>query len=133
MPDDTDLTTQDGPEPGDGDWFDPGSTTFGDRLAGAREASGLGQVELARRLGVRVQTLRAWENDLSEPRANRVQMLAGLLNVSLVWLLSGEGEGPAPAAAATDLVHEVRRLRHDAVKLAERLAVLEGRLRGPER
>ena len=133
MTDETELdATSASTGPQDDGWFDPQSTTFGDRLAGAREASSLSQGELAKRLGVRMQTLRAWENDLSEPRANRVQMLSGLLNVSLVWLLTGEGDGPAPGSATADIVHEVRRLRHDAVRLSERLAVLEGRLRGTE-
>ena len=114
------------------DWYDPDTTTFGDRLAGAREAAEMTQVALARRLGVAVKTLRAWEEDRSDPRANRVQMLAGLLNVPLAWLLSGEGDGPAVAAAdgAGDLLGEVTRLRRDAVRLTERLAVLEAKLQG---
>ena len=29
----------------------------------------------------------------SEPRANRLSMLAGLLGVSVMWLLHGEGDG----------------------------------------
>ena len=70
-------------------WYDPEATTFGDRMTGAREASGLSQSELAKRLGVKVKTIRAWENDQSEPRANKLQMLAGLLGVSIMWLLSG--------------------------------------------
>ena len=77
----------------EGDWYDPETTTFGDRLSGAREAAGMSQAALARRLGVKATTLRSWEEDRAEPRANRVQMLSGLLNVSLVWLLTGEGDG----------------------------------------
>ncbi|MEO9897462.1 MAG: helix-turn-helix domain-containing protein [Paracoccaceae bacterium] len=79
------------------DWYGPEAATFGDRLAAAREMSGLSQDELSRRLGVKVSTLRNWENDLAEPRANRFFMLAGLLNVSTSWLLLGESEGlPEP-------------------------------------
>ena len=59
------------------DWFGAETATFGDRLAGAREAAGLSQEELATRLGVRLETLEAWEDDLADPRANRLQMLAG--------------------------------------------------------
>ena len=117
---------------GDDDWYDPEATTFGDRLAGAREAAGLEPVGLARRLGVRTATLRAWEGDRAEPRANRVQMLAGLLNVSLVWLLTGEGEGPTSAAdaegAEADLRREVTRARRDAERMVERLRAIEARL-----
>lgn len=113
------------------DWYDPAATTFGDRLAGAREAAGLKQAELARRLGVKVKTLRSWEGDMAEPRANRVSMLAGLCNVSLMWLMTGEGEGPTPVAEATDgdLLADLVRARRDAVRLSERLGVLEARMR----
>ena len=46
-------------------------------------------------MGIRPQTLRNWEEDRAEPRANRLQMLAGMLDVSLVWLMSGRGRGAA--------------------------------------
>ena len=120
----------------DADWFAEDQATFGDRLAGAREAAGLGQAELARRLGVRSKTLRAWENDLSEPRANRLSMLAGILNVSIIWLLTGEGEGlDAPAsgestsAETSQLLLELRQMRTEAKAMADRLGHLEKRLR----
>ncbi|MEP6266216.1 MAG: helix-turn-helix transcriptional regulator, partial [Paracoccaceae bacterium] len=40
------------------DWYGPDMATFGDRLAGARDASRMTQKELAKRLGVRTATLR---------------------------------------------------------------------------
>ena len=73
--------------------FTDETATFGDRLALAREAAGLDLAQLAHRLGVRPETLRNWEEDRAEPRANRLQMLAGMLDVSLVWLISGQGPG----------------------------------------
>lgn len=73
-------------------WYSPDMATFGDRVAGAREALGMDQAQLARRLGVKPKTLASWENDISEPRANKLQMLAGILGVSLMWLLNEEGE-----------------------------------------
>ena len=60
------------------DWFGPETATFGDRLAGARDAAGMTQAQLARRIGVKKATLVGWEEDLSEPRANRLSMLAGV-------------------------------------------------------
>ena len=75
------------------DWYGPDTATFGDRLAAARDATNMTQWQLAKRLGIKVATLKAWEGDLSEPRANRLSMLAGLLNVSITWLINGEGEG----------------------------------------
>ena len=118
-------------------WFSDEHATFGDRLTGAREASGASQEDLARRLGVKLATLRAWEEDRSEPRANLVQMLAGMLNVSLMWLLTGEGEGVANPDDNTNIqlpdvlaeLSDLRRIRNDLVKTVDRLNTLEKRLR----
>ncbi|MDQ2089257.1 helix-turn-helix domain-containing protein [Marimonas arenosa] len=116
-------------------WFDPASSTFGDRVTGAREASGMSQKQLAKRLGVKLATLQNWEEDLSEPRANKLQMLAGLLNVSLTWLLEGIGDGiPAPSEGepigddVKDILAELRALKARANKTANRLGALEKKL-----
>lgn len=118
------------------DDYSEDAATFGDRLALAREAQNLTPEQLARRLGLRTETLENWEADRSEPRANRLQMLAGFLNVSMVWLLTGEGEG-APSTGprgsvsvqVSELLGEMRDIRMTSVKTAERLAKLEKRLR----
>lgn len=120
----------------DFDWGDDAST-FGDRLARAREAAGMDQRKLARRLGVKLSTVQNWEFDRSEPRANKLQMLTGMLGVSIVWLLTGEGEGgptePAEGVAedadAVALLAELRDLRMAQNKLAERAGRIEKRLR----
>ncbi len=117
------------------DWYSSDMATFGDRIAGAREALGLSQRDLAHRLGIRTETLRGWEEDRTEPRANRLQMLAGLLNVSIRWLLTGEGEGVTIPADATNvefqhIMAEVRDLRADMARASDRLARLERRLVG---
>lgn len=118
------------------DWYGPDTATFGDRVAAAREISGMNQTELARRLGVRVATLRAWEDDLSEPRANRLSMMAGLLNVSMTWLMNGQGvgiDGPdeqnSIPASSGELLREIRDLRTDLLGKVEQLGRLEKRLR----
>jgi len=118
-------------------WFSAETATFGDRVAGAREALGIGQPELARRLGIKVKTLRDWENDVAEPRANKLQMLAGVLGVSIMWLLNGEGEGIDPPLAAEgenhehvrDLLMELRSLRNEIDRAGDRLGRVEKRLR----
>lgn len=121
------------------DWYDPQATTFGDRLAGAREEAGMTQAELARRLGVRLKTLQAWEEDLGEPRANKLSMLAGLLNVSLPWLLTGEGAGPdgpdqaGGSAALDEALAEIAEVRAQLARSAERLRRLEAGLRARTR
>lgn len=69
--------------------------TLGGRLVSARESVGLTTAQLARRLGVKSATLQNWESDRSEPRSNKLFMLAGLLNVSPTWLINGVGEAPS--------------------------------------
>lgn len=120
----------------DENWYGPHAATFGDRVAGAREAGGMTQSQLARRLGVKKSTVAAWEQDLSEPRANRLSMMAGLLNVSIMWLLTGEGDGmtgPAdtvePALDFSEVLAEMRGIRADMRANAERAARLEKKLR----
>ena len=114
------------------------AATFGDRLVLAREGQGLAQQQLARRLGLRVETIGNWETDRSEPRANKLQMLAGFLNVSMVWLMTGKGDGaPVERGEAEksgqsdvrELVGDVRDIRLLQSKLTDRMARLEKRLR----
>lgn len=119
------------------DWYSAENATFGDRIEAARLAARMTQGQLAKRLGVKLSTLKHWEQDLSEPRANKLQMLAGLLNVSLTWLLNGEGEGvagpdaidQAPDAGAMAALGEIREIRTQMAGMADRLALLEKRLR----
>jgi transcriptional regulator with XRE-family HTH domain len=120
----------------DDNWYGDGAATLGDRLAAARDFSGLTQVDLATQLGVKTETLDAWENDWKEPRANRLQMLTGLLGVSLRWLLTGVGDGPdnpedmqeIPQDINAMLV-EMRKLRAQIAKSSVKLGELEKRLR----
>lgn len=115
-------------------WFSADATTFGDRLAGAREAAGLSQGSLAEQIGVKLSTVEAWENDMKEPRANRLQMLSGMLSVSLGWLLTGAGDGPDEPAdlvpnTADLLLVEIRKLQVEILQSANKLGQLEKQLR----
>ncbi len=117
-------------------WFDPQATTFGDRVAGAREQAGMTQTDLSKRMGIKVKTLKAWEDDLSEPRANKLSMMAGLLNVSLTWLLTGQGDGPQGPQSRADLaqdaasmIAEIHDVRAQLAASSKRLARLEGNMR----
>lgn len=112
-------------------WFDETAATFGDRMTAARERLGLSQAQLAQRLGVKAQTIASWEQDRAEPRANRLQMLAGMLNVPMVWLMTGAGEGLAPPddrprdAALVAALGALRETRLAHARMGERLARLE--------
>jgi transcriptional regulator with XRE-family HTH domain len=110
--------------------------TFGDRVAAARENSGMTQAALAKRMGVRASTIRDWEDDLSEPRSNRLSQLAGLLNVSMMWLINGEGDGiaspndaPSVSTEMRETLNEMRVLRAEMLKNAQSLGRLEDRMR----
>lgn len=125
----------------DEEWFCEEVATLGDRLAAAREAKELDRSELAGRLGVQTTTIADWEDDRSEPRANRLQMVSGMLNVSVGWLLTGKGQGLAcpddepddatagigPATAAT--LADLHELRSDLARLDMRIASTQTRLR----
>ena len=118
------------------DWYGPETATFGDRLSAAIEKSGMTQNLVAKRLGIKLATLKSWEQDISEPRANRLSMLAGLLGVSIMWLLHGEGNGVEHSDNETqvtpeinDLLFEVRALQTGLLSSADKLAKLEKQLR----
>ncbi len=116
-------------------WFSNKAATFGDRVAAARDAQGLTQSALSRKLGIASKTLDGWEHDMSEPRANKLQMLSGVLNVSIPWLLMGEGPGldealpDQPDSDISDLMVEMRVLRTQISQAADRMGVLEKRLK----
>ncbi|MDG1676101.1 MAG: helix-turn-helix transcriptional regulator [Paracoccaceae bacterium] len=118
------------------DWYGPDKATFGDRLVAAREKANLSQQDLAKRLGVKNSTIKSWENDNSEPRANRLSMLAGLLNVSITWLISAEGSGvEAPEKSdemsndLLDALKELTALRVNLLKNIDRINNIEKKLR----
>ena len=110
--------------------------TFGDRLFAARDAAGLSQKLLANKMGVKLKTIKAWESDSVEPRANKLQMVSALLNVSMVWLMSGLGLGIAPPGELTvnsdndskSILHELREIRMAGESLSKRIELLETKL-----
>jgi transcriptional regulator with XRE-family HTH domain len=118
------------------DWYGPDAATFGDRVAAARESVDMSQAQLARRLGIKKSTVMAWEQDLSEPRANKLSMMSGVLNVSMSWLLTGEGDDLTEPASQEEesadyqaLLRELRSLREDLRRQIERAGRIEKTLR----
>ena len=118
------------------DWYGPETATFGDRLSAAIEKSGMTQKLVAKRLGIKLVTLKSWEQDISEPRANRLSMLAGLLGVSVMWLLHGEGDGVEHPdkdsqlpPEINDILFEIRAVQTELLSSADKLAKLEKQLR----
>lgn len=101
----------------------PGSS-MGSRLREARERTEISAAALAEALGVNVTTIKAWENDKRTPRANKIVNLAGVLGVSVRWLLEGKAEtthqGAAPIA--------IEKLRLDVEQLRSQLSHALSRL-----
>ena len=117
-------------------WYGEDVATFGDRLEAARRNANLSQRELAKHIGIKNSTLQNWEDDVTEPRANKLNTLAGMLNVSLMWLINGEGDGlegsdenSVSDANLDAALIEIRELRVQMMHSANRLAKLEKRLR----
>ena len=110
--------------------------TFGDRLCAARDTAGLSQKALANKIGVKVKTIKDWESDSVEPRANKLQMVSAFLNVSMVWLMSGLGKGVAPPGYSevsaeselTEVLDELRSIRSVGENLLNRVALLDKKI-----
>ncbi len=68
--------------------------TIGGRISLARDAINLSIEQISAIAGVTEETWISWENDRAEPRANRLDMMAGILQVNIAWLLDGRGTGP---------------------------------------
>lgn len=119
------------------EWYSADAATLGDRLVAAREAAGLSQSALARLIGIRLPTLRGWEEDRTEPRANKLAMVSGVLNISIPWLLSGEGQGveepqflqasdnPEPLVVA---ISEIRALKAQLMEANNKVRLIEKQL-----
>ena len=100
-------------------------------MISARETQGLSTAQFARRIGVKTETLSAWENDRVEPRANKLVTMAGVLNVTPSWLLSGTGDGPSDLPVATEMMtirSTIERLRETMIGVTEELERLEQKL-----
>jgi transcriptional regulator with XRE-family HTH domain len=113
------------------DKHDDSTNTLGGRIVHARESEELTTSQLARRLGIKSTTLQAWESDRSEPRSNRLITLAGMLNVSPTWLLTGYGERPSGEMTETEMMHirsTIDRIREQTEAIVAELNQLNERL-----
>ncbi len=93
------------------------NNTLGARIASARITKGYSEQQLAQRLGVQASSVEHWESGEREPRANRLNQLAGVLNVSLMWLMAGDD---SPSTAEVPEFSETKRIE-DKLALAEQL------------
>jgi transcriptional regulator with XRE-family HTH domain len=98
--------------------------TVGSRIKDARKQLGLTLPQLAHRAGVKRKTLENWEKDRTDPRADKLMRLAGVLQVSMIWLLTGDQpDTPHPVPDADETAHMARKLER-ALALQQDLAAL---------
>ena len=110
------------------DFYGEDKATLGDRLTAAREAAGIAAREMADRLGVRHRTLQSWEDDRSEPRANYLRMAAGIMGVSLVWLMTGTGSAPRASGGDGTAMGASDAARAESAQLRDLLRQAEARI-----
>ena len=63
---------------------------FKDNLKILRLEAGLGQVELAKKLGVSKAIISFWENGVNEPVMSALIKIADFFNVTIDWLVGRE-------------------------------------------
>ena len=63
---------------------------FGKNLKQLREDAGVGQVMLAKHLGVSKGIISMWENGLREPTMSSLILIANFFNVSIDYLVGRE-------------------------------------------
>ena len=74
--------------------------TLGGRIYHSRTKAGMSAQMLANLLGVKSSTLKAWENDRSEPRINKLVAMSGILGVSPTFFLAEEGNAGKSVTAS---------------------------------
>lgn len=101
--------------------------SMGSRIGQARTTQGMSLCQLAARVGVKPTTVENWERGRSEPRANKLLMLAGILNVPVLRLLDNENESAGTSGgseAAGDLQRVHQKLERAMALQAELSALL---------
>lgn len=88
-------------------------TPFGERLAAARQAAGLSQVALAKKLGVDRTLVRHNERKVADPKMTFLIRCCAALDVSLDELIDAPAAFRSRRSVAVDrLVKMLRRLGH---------------------
>lgn len=102
----------------------PAETTTGSRIEMVRNQLGLSPSQLARRVGVKRKTLENWENDRSEPRADKLLKLSGVLQVPIYWLITGDVPPSSDHSPAIPETAKIAQKLERAVAMQRDLAAL---------
>lgn len=101
---------------------------LGARIADARIAGGRTQTDVANQLGTKVSTVDKWERGIASPRSNRLTALAGILGVSLSWLIVGHGDEPTSTDDLDDMRVALGRVHAQLTDSLNEVDVLLARL-----
>jgi transcriptional regulator with XRE-family HTH domain len=66
------------------------TSTLANRITTARADANLSIAEVSSLVAVKPETYMQWESGTTQPRANKVVTLAGVLKVVPAWLLDGD-------------------------------------------
>jgi transcriptional regulator with XRE-family HTH domain len=100
----------------------------GTRMAEARTTAGRTQAEVANQLGVKASTIAKWERGGAAPRSNRLAALAGILGVSLSWLIVGHGDEPTSTDELDEINVALSRVQAQLTDTLNEVEVLVARL-----
>ncbi len=98
------------------------------RITDARVSAGRTQTEIANQLGVKVSSLEKWERGTASPRSNRLTALAGILGVSVSWLIVGHGNEPTSTDDRDEIRVELTRVHAQLADVLNEVDVLLARL-----
>lgn len=119
------LETDGGERPHD---IEDSAADVGTRIAEARAAAGQTQEDIANRLGVKVSTIDKWERGAASPRSNRLASLAGVLGVSVSWLMVGYGNEPTSTDDLDEMKVALGRVQAQLTDTLNEVEVLMARL-----
>lgn len=106
---------------GDTETLKDADSDIGRRIAEAREAAGMERLTFGERVGVRPETVAAWESGHRRPRSNRLATIAGVLGVGISWLMIGHGDSPSEQDDLAGVAPEIASIRAELEQLVGRL------------
>lgn len=111
------------------------SLRLGSRIQKSRSAKGLSVSQLASRIGVKPTTVEKWESGETDLRPNKLDQLAGILGVSMIWLLVGEDENIVTSVESPDFneTHMLEEKINRAEELINDLSFLLADIRAQSR
>ena len=104
-------------------------TLMSERIASARIAVGMSQLELAENLGVKLSSVENWESEITSPRSNLLSRMSGILNVSILWLLAGTETHDIQEPNLEETANLNRKIQH-AESLIEELSKVLQEMKG---